>query len=192
MRLAGGASGDRDDRGWDAGPIRRARPRIVNRATRFVVAGTGIAGLVANDRCRRAHGAPGVGQPARDPRPRGAGRDRLGVPAAHPAQRGSRDDAPRRGVLRHRCPPLASDGGDGRVLARHRGRTPLEPHGLRQVHLQPRPGDALGRHRHHDVRDHQQRGPGRDRAERSRRSSGRCHRDGSRRTARREPGHLGQ
>ena len=47
MRLAGGASGDRDDRGWDAGPIRRARSRIVNRATRFVVAGTGIAGLGA-------------------------------------------------------------------------------------------------------------------------------------------------
>ena len=35
-------------------------------------------------------------------------------------------------------------------------------------------------------------GPGRDRAERSRRSSRRCHRDGSGRTARREPGHLGQ
>ena len=63
MRLAGGAGGDRDDREWDAGPIRRARSRIVNRATRFVVAGTGIAGLGATIAAVALTAGEGWGKP---------------------------------------------------------------------------------------------------------------------------------
>ena len=47
MFVAGGAGGDFDDRGWGAGLSPRAPRPPVNRATRSVVVGTGIAGLVA-------------------------------------------------------------------------------------------------------------------------------------------------
>ncbi len=47
MFVAGGAGGDFDDREWGAGLCPRAPELPVNRATRAVVIGTGIAGLVA-------------------------------------------------------------------------------------------------------------------------------------------------
>ena len=192
MRLAGGASGDRDDRGWDAGPIRRARSGIVNRATRFVVAGTGIAGLGATIAAVALTAGDGWGNPwvillLALP---------VAIGWAYPLRVLRNEEAETMhldeayfviAVLL--LPPMGAMAvfllGTAAGLLWSRTVFAKFIFNLGQVMLSVVVGT-------HDLRAHQHRGSWRSRAERGHRSGRRRDGDGCRRTAGGEPGHLGQ
>ncbi len=136
---------------------------LVNRATRFVVTGTALAGLGATIAAFALTFEHGWGNPLDHPRAHGAARDRLGLPAHVPAQRGGGRRCSSHEVYSVIAmlllPPLGRARG---VPHRHGLRAADQTPVVDQSGLQPRSDDAVGRRRPHDLPAHRQRLAGRD------------------------------